>query len=58
MTLARFVSQNKLLYPLPHIFVCPRTHAPFHWFNHYAYFKLGVSTSCQLSISKYNGNNE
>jgi len=25
-----------------------RTHAPFHWFNRYAYSKLSVSASCQL----------
>ena len=52
MTRARFVSQKKLLYPLPHVFVCPRTqcHAPFHWFNRCAYLKLGVSASCQLVI--------
>ena len=34
----------------PRIFVCPSTCAPFHWLNCCAYFKLGVSASCQVSL--------
>jgi len=31
----------------PGVFVCPNTHAPFHWFNH-KYLKLGISASHQF----------
>ena len=32
----------------PGVFVCPNTHAPFHWFNRYKYLKLGISASRQF----------
>ena len=40
--------QKKLLYPRSGVFVCQSPRSPFHWFNCYAYLKLGVLTSCQL----------
>ena len=36
------------MYPCPGVFVCPGPRAPFHWFNRYAYLKLGIPASCQL----------
>ena len=45
-TLACFENQEKLL--CPRVIVCPRTRAPFHWLNRYAYIKMGISASCQF----------
>ena len=52
-TLTYFYIKETIVLTLLYI-LCPGACVPFHWFNRYAYLKLGVSVSCQLVVKSIN----